>query len=63
MNISSFITKVETSVLPVGNVSVRGVAYCIASCSHSASKQLANDHIAPVSNMADTVNPCVLIRK
>ena len=49
--------------MTVGNFMVRGIMGCTATGSFSASLQLANDCVAPMSNITDTVNLWVSIGK
>ena len=67
-----FIADVATNVFPIGNVTGRGIVICMVASSFSASLQLTNNHVVPVSNMADTANlwvytgkynrpPCILM--
>ena len=53
---SNYITDVVTSVLPVGYVTVKDVMGCTVAGSLSASLQLMNDHVVPLSNMAGIAN-------
>ena len=50
-----------TSVFPVGSIMLKGIMGCTVAASFSASLQLTNNYIAPVSNIADTVNPWLWI--
>ena len=59
----SFFSQVETNDLPICNVMFRGVVVHTVAGSFFASLQLTKNHMAPVSNIADTVNPWVLIGK
>ena len=43
-------------VFPVGNITVRGVVVYTIAGSFAANLWLTNDHIAPVSSIAGTVN-------
>ena len=52
-----------TNVFSVGNVIFRGIMVDTVASSFSASLQLINDHVAPVSNIANTENSWVLIGK
>ena len=63
ISISNYISKLATNVLNIGNRTVRGIVGCVLARSFSASLQITNDHMAPVSNIADTVNLWVLIGK
>ena len=51
--------NVAINVFPVGNVTVIGVMGCTVASSFSASLRLTNDHMAPVSNVANTANPWI----
>ena len=51
--------NVATNVIPVGNITIKGImGYTVAS-NFFASLQLTNVRVAPVSNMADTANAWV----
>ena len=56
---STFGANVATNVFLVGNIIVKGIMVCMVASSFSASLQLTNDCIVPVSNMAGTANPWV----
>ena len=56
---SNYMANVATSVFPVGSIKVKGVMGCKGASSFSASLQLKHNHVAPVSNIADTANPWV----
>ena len=60
---TNYIAKVATNTLPIGNIIVRVIMFCMFSGSFSASLQLINDCVAPVSNIANTGNLWVLIIK
>ena len=50
------IADVATMFSLVGNVMVKGVVVCMVAGSFTASLQLTNDRVAPVSNIAGTAN-------
>ena len=52
-----------TNVFLVGNITFKGIVVFTVAGSFAASLQLTNDHMAPVSNIAGTVNPWVLSGK
>ena len=54
---SNCIANVATNVFPIGNIMVKGIMDCMVAGSFPASLQLTNDRVAPVSNIAGTVNP------
>ena len=62
ISISNCSAKVATNVLPFGNVMIRVAgSFSMVAGSFSARLQITNDHVAPVSNIADTSNSWVLI--
>ena len=56
-------TDVATNILPFGNIMVKGIMGCTVVGSFSASLQLTNGCVTPVSNIAATANPLVWIGK
>ena len=56
---SNCLVNVATNVFPVGNITVKGVVVCTVVGSFSASLQLTNDYVVPVSNIAGTENLCI----
>ena len=60
---SNCIADMALNVFPVGNIVVKGGMVCMVASSFTASLQLTNDHVLPVSNIASTVNPWVCINK
>ena len=56
ISISNWIAEVATIVFPVGIVTVRGIVVYAIAFSFAANLQLMNDHVAPVSSIAGTVN-------
>ena len=58
-----FIAIVATNVFPISNYMVSGFAICTVAGSFFARFWLTNDHMLPVSNIPNTVNPWVLIGK
>ena len=63
ISIFRLIAIVATNVFPIGNVAVRGFMVYMVAGSFSASLLLTNDHVAPVSSIADIVNLWVFIGK
>ena len=56
---SYYISNVATNVFPIGNIMDRGFMVCTLAGSFFTSLGLTNDHLVPVSNMANTANPWV----
>ena len=53
---SKFIAAVPTNIFPLCSVGVSGFIICMLAGRFSASLQLTNDYVAPVSSIADTAN-------
>ena len=63
IGISNSIAIVGTNVFPVGNATSRSFIVCTVTANSYPSLRLTNNHMAPVFNIADTMNLWVFIDK
>ena len=56
---SNCIVNIATNVFPICNVMVKGIVVCMIAGIFTASIQLTNNCMAPISNIASTVNSWV----
>ena len=56
INMSNCIANVATIVFPIGNIMVKDIVVCMVADSFAAGLWLTNICMAPVSNIAATMN-------